>query len=143
MESSDRKFAIGSLVATLIAVIALQALLFGPHAETLSYSEFKVLVRNGKVSDLVFDRQTITGTVAVEGLQGLLFHETLDAKRGTLEALAKRLIEKEVVDRAALTQLIADTDGRSRGAGQDEGGRASPTRSGATSPPPREAPVDA
>jgi cell division protease FtsH len=35
--------------------------------------------------------------------------ETLTAKRPTLEALAKRLIEKEVVDREALTRLIAET----------------------------------
>jgi cell division protease FtsH len=35
--------------------------------------------------------------------------ETLTAKRLTLEALAKRLIEKEVVDREALTRLIAET----------------------------------
>jgi cell division protease FtsH len=35
--------------------------------------------------------------------------ETLGAKLVTLEALAKRLIEKEVVDRDALTKLIADT----------------------------------
>ena len=53
-------------------------------------------------------------------------------------------IDKEVVDRTALTYLIADTDVRPRDAGQDEGGRASPTRSGATSTrSPREAPVDA
>ena len=36
--------------------------------------------------------------------------ETLGKKRVILDALAKRLIEKEVVDRAALTQLIADTE---------------------------------
>jgi len=35
--------------------------------------------------------------------------QTLDAKRATLEALAKSLIEKEVVDRAVLGQLIAET----------------------------------
>jgi cell division protease FtsH len=38
--------------------------------------------------------------------------ETLTAKRMTLEALAKRLIEKEVVDRDALVALIADTGAR-------------------------------
>jgi cell division protease FtsH len=37
-------------------------------------------------------------------------HETLSVRRATLGALGKSLIEKEVVDRAALTQLIADTD---------------------------------
>jgi cell division protease FtsH len=33
--------------------------------------------------------------------------ETLTAKRRVLEALAKLLMEREVVDRAALTQLLA------------------------------------
>jgi cell division protease FtsH len=36
--------------------------------------------------------------------------ETLGKKRLILDALGKRLIEKEVVDRAALVQLIADTE---------------------------------
>jgi ATP-dependent Zn protease len=35
--------------------------------------------------------------------------ETLTARRRTLEVLAKRLIEKEVVERDALAALIADT----------------------------------
>ncbi|HEX9900916.1 MAG TPA: cell division protein FtsH, partial [Candidatus Methylomirabilis sp.] len=33
--------------------------------------------------------------------------ETLTAQRGVLEALAKLLMEREVVDRQALTQLLA------------------------------------
>ena len=41
--------------------------------------------------------------------------ETLGKKRMILDALAKRLIEKEVVDRAALAQLIADAESRSAG----------------------------
>jgi cell division protease FtsH len=36
--------------------------------------------------------------------------DTLGKKRVLLDALAKQLIEKEVVDRAALTQLIADAE---------------------------------
>jgi cell division protease FtsH len=36
--------------------------------------------------------------------------ETLSDKRAILDALAKRLIEKEVVDRAALAQLIAEVE---------------------------------
>lgn len=36
--------------------------------------------------------------------------ETWGKKRPILDALGKRLIEKEVVDRAALVQLIADTE---------------------------------
>jgi cell division protease FtsH len=44
--------------------------------------------------------------------------ETLGNKRAILETLAKRLIEKEVLDRAALVQLIAEAEPRPR-----EGGR--------------------
>jgi ATP-dependent Zn protease len=36
-----------------------------------------------------------------------LVRETLTAQRGVLEALAKLLMEREVVDRQALTQLLA------------------------------------
>jgi cell division protease FtsH len=36
--------------------------------------------------------------------------ETLGKKRAILDAPAKRLIEKKVVDRAALAQLIADVE---------------------------------
>ena len=36
--------------------------------------------------------------------------DTLGKKRVLLDALAKQLIEKEVVDRAALAQLIADAE---------------------------------
>jgi ATP-dependent Zn protease len=35
---------------------------------------------------------------------------TLGAKRATLEAVAKHLIQQEVVDRAVLVQLIAETE---------------------------------
>ena len=43
-------------------------------------------------------------------------HATLGAKRATLEALAKRLIQQEVIDRAALVELIAATEAGSSGA---------------------------
>jgi cell division protease FtsH len=35
---------------------------------------------------------------------------TLGAKRATLEAVAKHLIQQDVVDRAVLVQLIAETE---------------------------------
>jgi cell division protease FtsH len=78
METRQRKFSIGYFIVTMIALFLLQAVLFAPHAETLSYSEFKTLVRKGKVSNLVLDRQTISGTLAAEGLEGLLPKETLE-----------------------------------------------------------------
>jgi hypothetical protein len=38
MQSTQQKFSIGYFVATIIALLVLQAVLFAPHAETLSYA---------------------------------------------------------------------------------------------------------
>jgi cell division protease FtsH len=72
MEPKHRTFSIGYFVIVLITMLVAQAVLFAPHAENLSYSEFKALVKRGKVSDLTLDKQTIRGTLATEGLEALL-----------------------------------------------------------------------
>ena len=78
METKQRKFSIGYSIVALIALFLVQSVLFTPHAETLSYSEFKALVKKGKVSNLVLDKQTITGTLATDGLEGLLPKEKIE-----------------------------------------------------------------
>jgi cell division protease FtsH len=78
MESKKQKFSIWYFVAALIALVVLQSVLFAPHAETLSYSEFKALAKKGKVSNLVLEKQTISGTLATDGLEGLLPKEKLE-----------------------------------------------------------------
>ena len=78
MEPKHQKFSVGYFLAALIALFLLQSLLFAPHAENLSYSEFKTLVKKGKVSNLLLDKQTITGTLAGEGLEGLLPKDKLE-----------------------------------------------------------------
>src|SRR5207253_7048850 len=55
-----------------------QALLLAPHVENLSYSEFKSRVAKDKVSSLVIGKQVITGTLAANGLEGLLAKEKID-----------------------------------------------------------------
>jgi cell division protease FtsH len=79
MELKKQRFSIGYFVIALIALFLLQSVLFAPHAETLSYSEFKAAARKGKVSNLVLDKQTISGTLATDGLEGLLPKERLEA----------------------------------------------------------------
>jgi cell division protease FtsH len=78
MEPKRQRFSIGYFIAALTALFLLQSVLFAPHAENLSYSEFKALVKKGKVSDLVLDKQTISGTLAADGLEGLLPKDKLD-----------------------------------------------------------------
>src|SRR3979409_403293 len=78
MELKQRKFAIGYLAITLIAILVFQFPLFGPRAATLSYSEFKMLAKKGKVSNLIVDRETISGTLSTDGLETLLPKEKLE-----------------------------------------------------------------
>ena len=78
METKQQKFSIGYFIAALVALFLLQSVLFAPHAETVSYSEFKTLVKKGKVSNLTLDKQTVSGTVTVDGLEGLLPKEKVD-----------------------------------------------------------------
>ncbi|HJR50670.1 MAG TPA: ATP-dependent metallopeptidase FtsH/Yme1/Tma family protein, partial [Gemmatimonadales bacterium] len=79
----DPKSALGYLVAGVAALILIQAVLFAPRAEAISYSEFKALLRLGKVSDVVLGTEVITGTLAADGLEAVLPRDTLEALRRT------------------------------------------------------------
>jgi cell division protease FtsH len=104
MEPKQRRFSIGYLVIALIAMVVLQSVLFAPHAETLSYSEFKTLVRKGKVSNLTLDKQTISGSLASEGLEGLLPKEKLDELK-RLGAGAHPFVTTRVDDPGLVAEL--------------------------------------
>ena len=75
----QRLLALGAFAVVLVGTLLLQPALFSARAQPVSYSEFKALVGKGKLSDLVLDQQTIGGSVAVEGLEGLLPKDTVEA----------------------------------------------------------------
>lgn len=136
MEPKQQKFSIGYVIAAVLALMLIQSVFFAPHAENLSYSEFKVLAKKGKVANLVLD-----GLATFEAPRQALFlnvpslaqreyseetarridaeieqllktahgrvRETLTARREVLTSLAKLLIEKEVVSKADLDALLA------------------------------------
>ena len=77
MEPKQRRFSVGYTIGTIIALLLIQSYLFGPHPETLAYSDFIRLLKAGKVSDLTLSNQTIWGTLAANGLEGLLPKEKL------------------------------------------------------------------
>ncbi len=85
MQLRQRTFSLGYIVIVLATIALLQSGLFATHAADLSYSEFKALVKKGKVSNLTLDRQTISGTLATEGLETLLPKE-LDALLASVKA---------------------------------------------------------
>jgi cell division protease FtsH len=65
-------------VAAMLLFFGIQAILLAPHPETVSYSEFKSLVKANKVSDLMLYKDTITGTLALTGLEGVLPKEKIE-----------------------------------------------------------------
>ena len=78
MEAKQQSFTIWYVIAAFLALFLVQALVLAPHVENLSYSEFKSLVAKDKVSSLVIGKQVITGTLAANGLEGLLPKEKID-----------------------------------------------------------------
>ena len=101
MEPKQQKFSVGYFIVALVALFVIQSLFFAPHAENLSYSEFKTLVRKGKVSNLTLDKQVITGTLAADGLEGLLSKEKLEelkrAGQGTHRFVTARIDDPGLV----------------------------------------------
>jgi carboxylesterase type B len=64
VKAPGQKVAFGYLVAVMLDLVLINSFLSAPHPESISYSEFKTFVRKGKVSDLLFDGRSITGTLA-------------------------------------------------------------------------------
>jgi cell division protease FtsH len=77
MEPRQKQFSLWYFLATFVILVAIQNFLFGAHTENLSYSDFKTLVRTGKVTDLSLDPRTISGKLTPEGLEGLLPKEKI------------------------------------------------------------------
>jgi cell division protease FtsH len=101
MELKQRKFSVWYFVAVFVGLMLLQSLIFAPHPENLSYSQFKALLQAGKVSDVVLGKQTITGTLAPQGLEGLLPKNKLEELKryggGTHRFVTPRVDDPQLV----------------------------------------------
>jgi cell division protease FtsH len=78
MEPKQRTFSVWYTVVAMLVLLGLQAFLLMPHPESMSYSEFKALLRAGKVSELALYRDTIEGTFSPTGLEGVLSKEKVE-----------------------------------------------------------------
>jgi cell division protease FtsH len=79
MEKQQQTFSIWYFLIAFLILYAIQMFLSAPHAETLSYSDFKTLLKAGKVSNLTLGERVISGTLKQEGLEGLLPKEKIEA----------------------------------------------------------------
>ena len=120
MEPKQKNFTVWYFVAAAVALMLVQALVLAPHVENLSYSEFKSLVAKGKVTNLVIAKQVISGTLAADGLEGLLPKEKLDELKrygnGVHQFVTARVDDPALVAdlEAALGWLIRISRGANR-----------------------------
>jgi cell division protease FtsH len=78
MEPKQRTFSVWYAALAMLVFFGIQAILLAPHPENMSYSEFKALLRAGKVSELALYKDTIEGTLAPSGLEGILSKEKIE-----------------------------------------------------------------
>jgi cell division protease FtsH len=72
MEPKQKAFSMWYTLVALLVWFGIQAFLLAPRPENLPYSDFKALLRAGKVSNLVLYKDTIAGTLSPEGLEKVL-----------------------------------------------------------------------
>jgi cell division protease FtsH len=68
---NKHQFSIWYFVVAFLALVAIQEFLFSP-VHNLAYSDFKALVKAGKVKDVVIGEQIISGTMIGDGLESIL-----------------------------------------------------------------------
>src|SRR5262245_4673249 len=73
----QQQFSIGYFIVALILLFALQTYFAAPRVETISYSQFKTLVKKGLVSNVVIGEKVIRGDIKPEGLKEVLSAERL------------------------------------------------------------------
>jgi len=70
MEKQQQQFSLWYFLIVFLLILAMQSFLFAPHAENIDYSEFKALLKAGKVENIALGELAITGTFKLEGLEG-------------------------------------------------------------------------
>jgi cell division protease FtsH len=106
MEPQQQKFSLWYFVLAFVALLLIQSVLFAPHPENLSYNEFKALLKKGKVSNLTLDKQTITGTLSTEGIEGVLPSQKVEELKREGKG-THRFITARVDDPALVPELEA------------------------------------
>ena len=106
MEPRQKQFSVWYFVAAFVILVVVQRFLFAPHTENLSYSDFKALIRAGKVADVTLGPQAIAGRLSPNGLEGLLPKEKLEALKRSGQG-EHRFVTVRVDDPTLIPELEA------------------------------------
>ncbi|MGP8097495.1 MAG: ATP-dependent zinc metalloprotease FtsH [Steroidobacteraceae bacterium] len=70
MVDTKQNFSMWYIIAVIFVMMAIQSLLLGPHAQVLAYSDFKTLLRSGKVKEVTIADEQLTGIADLSALVG-------------------------------------------------------------------------
>jgi cell division protease FtsH len=102
-----QQFSIWYFIVAFLLIVALQEYVFAPaQVNNLPYSDFKALLKAGKISNVGIGETVITGTLNNEGLEGVVAGETAER----LKKLGKgdhRFTAVRVADPALVQELEA------------------------------------
>jgi cell division protease FtsH len=96
-----QQFSIGYFVVALILLFALQTYFAVPRVETITYSQFKSLVKKGLISNVVIGEKVIRRDIKPEGIKEVLSAERL-----------KELNEKDKEAKTPLPFTVVRVDDR-------------------------------
>jgi cell division protease FtsH len=102
-----QQFSIWYFLIAFLVIVALQEYVMGPtHVNNLPYSDFKALLKAGKISNVSVGETVITGTMNNEGLESIVARETAERLR-KLGKGEHRFTAVRVADPALVQELEA------------------------------------
>ena len=102
-----QQFSIWYFLVAFLLIVALQEYFLAPtHVNNLPYSDFKALLKAGKISNVGLGETIITGTLLNEGVEGVLAGETAEKLR-KLGRGEHRFTTVRVADPALVQELEA------------------------------------
>ena len=77
MQQKQQEFSIWYFLITLLILLVMQTYFLRAQVETISYSQFKSLVKQGFVTDLVVEQGAISGNIKTDGMKQVFSQEKL------------------------------------------------------------------
>ena len=77
MQQKQQAFSIWYFLITLLILLVMQTYFLRAQVETISYSQFKSLVKQGFVTDLVVEQGAISGNIKTDGMKQVFSQEKL------------------------------------------------------------------
>ncbi|MCY1348150.1 ATP-dependent zinc metalloprotease FtsH [compost metagenome] len=113
-EPRQQQFSLWYVLLAVSRMLIIQSVLFSPHVESLPYSDFKLLLKAGKLKDITLGEGAITGTLSTDGIEKLLPKQQVEemlVRQGKgdhpFSTLRAMFDERE----QTLNQLLVEMDG--------------------------------